>query len=162
MFLSRFSLKRIYAHSRTIYRLKNTIPDQKKNCGALPWTSHVIWRPMRSFGGKGWLNQSISDKAVRRTAPATPGLLNIQLYNFFQKHCQLSLNAQSLGIIWSPQKEHHYNIEICPLYQRNYTPTLNAQSLGSISLAMIISLSKNQELDKKSLNKKIKTFRTGS
>ena len=33
----------------------------------------VIWRS----GGKGSLNQSMNDEAVYRTAPATPGLLNI-------------------------------------------------------------------------------------
>ena len=37
----------------------------------------ILWR----YGGKGSLtesiNESISDKAVYRTAPATPGLLNM-------------------------------------------------------------------------------------
>ena len=39
-------------------------------------------RPMRSFGGKGWLtelmNEWINDKGDYRTAPATPSLLIIQ------------------------------------------------------------------------------------
>ena len=33
MFLSPFSLKRIYALSRTIYNLKNPTPEEEKNCG---------------------------------------------------------------------------------------------------------------------------------
>ena len=33
----------------------------------------MLWRS----GGKGWVNQLINDEAVYRTAPATPGLLNI-------------------------------------------------------------------------------------
>ena len=33
----------------------------------------ILWRS----GGKGSLNESVNDKAVYRTAPATPGLLNI-------------------------------------------------------------------------------------
>ena len=41
----------------------------------------ILWRS----GGKGWLgdwmNQSINDEAVYRTAPATPGLLNMQTHN---------------------------------------------------------------------------------
>ena len=32
---------------------------------------------MRSFGGKGGLTQSINNEGVYRTAPATPGLLNM-------------------------------------------------------------------------------------
>ena len=33
----------------------------------------ILWR----FGGKGWINKLINDKAVYRTAPATPGMLII-------------------------------------------------------------------------------------
>ena len=42
MFLSLFSLKRIYALSRTIYNLKNTTPEKKKNCVALAIEIHQL------------------------------------------------------------------------------------------------------------------------
>ena len=41
----------------------------------------ILWRS----GGKGWLTDLISDKAVYRTAPATPGLLKIVNHIFFLK-----------------------------------------------------------------------------
>ena len=45
MFLSRFSLKQIYALSWTIYNLKNTTPDTQKNCGALTDSPRPQVRP---------------------------------------------------------------------------------------------------------------------
>ena len=36
----------------------------------------ILWRS----GGKGWLNESMNDKAVYRTAPVTPGLLKNSVF----------------------------------------------------------------------------------
>ena len=47
----------------------------------------ILWR----YGGKGWLSDLISDKAVYRTAPATPGLLKIGLWPILSVTCNVSL-----------------------------------------------------------------------
>ena len=60
----------------------------------------VIWR----FGGKGWvsqlMNEWMNDEGVCRTAPATPGLLNIEVaivYLSRSCHSYIQMN-RSLGI----------------------------------------------------------------
>ena len=50
----------------------------------------ILWR----FGGKGWLNESVNDKAVYRTAPATPGLLNRVNGRFHVKGSRKKVNVK--------------------------------------------------------------------
>ena len=67
----------------------------------------ILWRS----GGKGWIDQSINHKAVYRTAPATPGLLNtrktLRKLNYF-------LSGLKFYSIWVSPKIKFYFISTSP------------------------------------------------
>ena len=52
------------------------------------------------------MNESMNDEAVYRTAPATPGLLNIYILKFIVKYCKTLASSETiLGISMSKVQE---------------------------------------------------------
>ena len=76
-----------------------------QNFSSLALTVCDLWY-YEGILGKGWLNQLISNEAVWRTAPATPGLSNIRGFQ--------DSTFKKVLFAWLYKTPHHYDINMIP------------------------------------------------